>query len=73
MNKVHVIEGVEVILLDANHCPGAVLFLFKVNGYNYLHTGDFRYNPIMQTYPELQNIQIDGKSNSYITFRGLFR
>ncbi|KAL6529949.1 hypothetical protein OROMI_028594 [Orobanche minor] len=53
-----VIDGSEVWLVDANHCPGAVQFLFKVPVDNYdgagtgssvvrfekyVHTGDFRY------------------------------
>ncbi|KAM7278267.1 hypothetical protein ACFE04_005401 [Oxalis oulophora] len=42
-----VIDGSEVTLIDANHCPGAVQFLFKViddDQFNkYVHTGDFRF------------------------------
>ncbi|KAK9116185.1 hypothetical protein Sjap_015132 [Stephania japonica] len=43
------IDGCEVALVDANHCPGAVQFLFWVpvaGGMDerYVHTGDFRYN-----------------------------
>ena len=32
LNQPEVIENVEVTLLDANHCPGSVMFLFKVKG-----------------------------------------
>ncbi|PIN13556.1 ATP-dependent DNA ligase I [Handroanthus impetiginosus] len=56
------IEGSEVCLIDANHCPGAVQFLFKVpvnydSGKSnssvvrfekYVHTGDFRYSDEMK-------------------------
>ncbi|KAK9118640.1 hypothetical protein Scep_016733 [Stephania cephalantha] len=43
------IDGCKVALVDANHCPGAVQFLFwvpLVGGVDerYVHTGDFRYN-----------------------------
>ncbi|MED6146118.1 hypothetical protein PIB30_031601 [Stylosanthes scabra] len=44
------IDGAEVTLVDANHCPGAVQFLFKVptkeegkEFERYVHTGDFRF------------------------------
>ena len=30
VNTPHVIDGVTVILMDANHCPGACMMLFKV-------------------------------------------
>ena len=50
------IDGCEVSLIDANHCPGAVQFLFKVPGVGgkferYVHTGDFRFCESMKLEP----------------------
>jgi DNA cross-link repair 1A protein len=44
-----------VTTLDANHCPGAVMFLFQVGNKNILHVGDFRWNrEIMQEHLPLR-------------------
>jgi DNA cross-link repair 1B protein len=40
-------EGVSVVLMDAYHCPGAVMFLFKGKMGTVLHTGDFRFDEKM--------------------------
>ncbi|XP_028785526.1 DNA ligase 6-like isoform X2 [Neltuma alba] len=52
------IDGCEVTLIDANHCPGAVQFLFKIPGVDgkcerYVHTGDFRFSKAMKSEPLL--------------------
>ncbi|XP_028550682.1 DNA cross-link repair protein SNM1 isoform X2 [Dendrobium catenatum] len=60
INAEHVIEDIKVTLLEANHCPGAALILFRLkNGKCYLHTGDFRASKSMQLYPSLANHHID--------------
>lgn len=40
-------ENVEVVFMEANHCPGAACILFDFPYYNrkILHTGDFRWHP----------------------------
>ncbi|XP_062859114.1 DNA cross-link repair 1A protein [Trichomycterus rosablanca] len=59
MNKECTVDGVKVILLDANHCPGSAMLLFLLpDGQTVLHTGDFRADSSMERYRELQSLRI---------------
>ncbi|XP_008294624.1 5' exonuclease Apollo [Stegastes partitus] len=53
-------ERLTVTLIDANHCAGAVMFLFEGYFGSILYTGDFRYTPSMLREPCLRtNTTID--------------
>ncbi|NXH13081.1 DCR1B exonuclease, partial [Bucco capensis] len=52
-------EEVTVTLLDSNHCPGSVMFLFEGAFGTILYTGDFRYSSSMQSEPALRGRHID--------------
>lgn len=58
---------ITVTLFDANHCPGAVLFLFQVGKRTILHVGDFRWHPekmlplikTLNQHPQLDELFLD--------------
>lgn len=46
--------NITVTLFDANHCPGAVMFLFEGYFGTYLYTGDIRFEKsVFEKYYEL--------------------
>lgn len=69
METEYEILGRKVILIGANHCIGAAMFIFKSEKGNVLHTGDFRYRPQM-----LDKIKkfTDGKGVDYIHMDNTF-
>uniref|UniRef100_A0A7N0ZXY8 DNA repair metallo-beta-lactamase domain-containing protein n=1 Tax=Kalanchoe fedtschenkoi TaxID=63787 RepID=A0A7N0ZXY8_KALFE len=56
LNQKITIAGIEVACMDANHCPGSIIILFKPpNGKEVLHTGDFRFSEEMASLPALSS------------------
>ncbi|NXQ35032.1 DCR1B exonuclease, partial [Alaudala cheleensis] len=55
----HVVDEVTVTLIDSNHCPGSVMFLFEGTFGTILYTGDFRYMSAMKGEPALRGRHID--------------
>ena len=49
-------EKMTVTVIDANHCPGAVMFLFDGYFGRILYTGDFRYEPWMSVDTPLADV-----------------
>ncbi|XP_062126146.1 DNA cross-link repair 1A protein [Drosophila sulfurigaster albostrigata] len=50
------VDGIEITALEANHCPGAIMLLFKLStGKCILHTGDFRASFEMESLPIFWN------------------
>ncbi|CAN0096209.1 unnamed protein product [Lampetra planeri] len=60
LNTVSVVNGVRVVLIDANHCAGASMFLFMVpDGRTILYTGHFRASAAMERNLQLAARRVD--------------
>ncbi|CAM9212091.1 unnamed protein product [Discosporangium mesarthrocarpum] len=60
MERPVMVAGFEITLLDANHCPAAVMFLIRdlqPGGRTSLHTGDFRAAPAVCRNPLLASMR----------------
>lgn len=60
-------ETMTVTLLDAHHCPGAVMFLFEGYFGRILCTGDFRFHPSMIDEFRGRQIDVAYVDNTYCT------
>mmetsp|Transcript_20072 Transcript_20072/g.46767 ORF Transcript_20072/g.46767 Transcript_20072/m.46767 type:complete len:1008 (-) Transcript_20072:4-3027(-) len=63
------VAGVDVTLVDANHCPGAVVFIFhhKASGHTAIHTGDVR-----AAYPVQEAVQRELKKQNLSVVHEIF-
>jgi len=52
-HEIEIKPGVRIKAFDANHCPGALMFLLRDERENILFTGDFRYCAAHDRHPEL--------------------
>ncbi|VDD80042.1 unnamed protein product [Mesocestoides corti] len=53
-NEFVIVNGYEILLIDANHCPGSVMILLRLpEGGVHLHTGDFRVHSSMLQAPSI--------------------
>jgi len=60
LNEPVVVDNAKVTLINANHCPGAVMFLLELpDGRTVLHCGDFRADASMESHPALWNCKVD--------------
>ena len=55
-----VVGGCELTAVDANHCPGSVMFIIRLrSGVTLLHVGDCRAGHSMEEEPVFLNTRID--------------
>jgi len=71
LHKEYMVAGRKVTLIDANHCPGAVMILVTGDKGRVLHTGDFRYKKSMlEWFPDpIDHLYLD---NTFATERENF-
>lgn len=64
---------VKVTALDANHCPGALMFIFEFDGKKVVYTGDFRLNKgIVNNMELLKDANVMYLDNTYGNREGKF-
>ncbi|EMR09067.1 hypothetical protein PNEG_02837 [Pneumocystis murina B123] len=63
MDRKILLNNIWVTLVDANHCPGSVLFIFEFEksgkSMRYLHCGDFRACPSQISHSAIKNKHFD--------------